>query len=119
MTAERKIINGLSDEDLLMPYLSQKLSFLLASLCLAGCVTSRTDINDMRGSNQPVEYRQGFVEGCDSGYNAAGSNSYFYRKDIDRYLNDKLYQKGWLDGLDKCRKSYDNSIWSFFTGQKY
>jgi len=45
----------------------------------------------------PLEYRQGYADGCAS---ASGSE----RKDANRFRNDGQYRSGWQDGNALCRK---------------
>ena len=45
----------------------------------------------------PLEYRQGYADGCAS---ASGGE----RKDATRYRSDAQYQAGWMDGNALCRK---------------
>jgi hypothetical protein len=46
----------------------------------------------------PVEYRQGYADGCKS---ASGAES----KDAARFKSDGQYRTGWQDGYGICRKS--------------
>jgi hypothetical protein len=48
-------------------------------------------------SGFPLEYRQGFADGCAS---ATGAE----RKDGGRFRTDGNYNTGWQDGLAQCRK---------------
>jgi len=48
-------------------------------------------------SGFPLEYRQGFADGCAS---ATGAE----RKDVARFPADGNYRTGWQDGLAQCRK---------------
>ncbi len=48
-------------------------------------------------SGFPLEYRQGFADGCAS---ATGAE----RKDAGRFRTDGNYSTGWQDGLAQCRK---------------
>jgi hypothetical protein len=45
----------------------------------------------------PLEYRQGYADGCAS---ASGGE----RKDATRFRGDSQYQAGWMDGNAVCRK---------------
>jgi hypothetical protein len=45
----------------------------------------------------PLEYRQGYADGCAS---ISGSE----RKDATRFRNDGQYRTGWEDGNAMCRK---------------
>lgn len=48
-------------------------------------------------SGFPLEYRQGFADGCAS---ATGAE----RKDAGRFRAEGNYSTGWQDGLAQCRK---------------
>ncbi len=48
-------------------------------------------------SGFPLQYRQGYADGCAS---AGGAE----RKDTARFGNDGNYRTGWQDGLAICRK---------------
>jgi hypothetical protein len=45
----------------------------------------------------PLEYRQGYADGCASG---SGTE----RKDAARFKADGQYRSGWMDGSTVCRK---------------
>lgn len=74
---------------------------LLAALALGGCETRLSSTPP-----GPIEYRQGFAAGCDSGYVAAGHPYYGARKDALRYRYESLYQEGWDDGFATCKERY-------------
>ncbi|HXV80809.1 MAG TPA: hypothetical protein VEG60_13100 [Candidatus Binatia bacterium] len=46
------------------------------------------------GAGQPVQYKEGYMAGCDSGYVGAGHPYYRFSKDVTRYGNDNLYKQG-------------------------
>ena len=64
--------------------------------------TTMAQVNAMAGAQQPVAYKVGFMEGCDSGYVSAGNNSFIFKKDVERFGKDDLYQQGWNDGFNRC-----------------
>lgn len=74
---------------------------LLMAIFLAGCATALSETPD-----GPIPYREGFQDGCDSGYQAAGHIYYHWKKSVERFEADKLYASGWQDGYDKCKTSY-------------
>lgn len=78
----------------------------LLSVCLlvilTGCATKASDIRI-----GPPAYKEGFAEGCDSGYVAAGHPYYQFRKDTIRYTRDDQYKQGWNDGFATCKGQYD------------
>lgn len=88
-----------------------KLVTLLATvatlLAFTGCST-KLGSNEMRMTQgQPPEYADGFKNGCDSGYVAAGHPYYRASKDVRRMIDDKFYGMGWNDGFTQCKGSYE------------
>ncbi len=75
---------------------------LAIALLLVGCATNPSNI-----PVGPPAYKQGFAEGCDSGYVAAGHPYYQFRKDTYRFDSDKQYKQGWTDGFATCKGKYD------------
>ncbi len=91
---------------------------LISALFLSGCViapyqarysgppplqsTTLAQVNSMVGAQQPAAYKVGFMEGCDSGRVSAGDNSYIFKKDVERFKTDDIYQQGWNDGFNRC-----------------
>ena len=91
---------------------------LISTLFLSGCVvhysgarnqgppplraTTMAQVNSMAGAQQPAAYKVGFMEGCDSGRLSAGDNSYLFKKDVERFNTDDVYQQGWSDGFNRC-----------------
>ena len=49
-------------------------------------------------------FRDGYVDGCPSGFRDAGRDGYEqdYRKDITRYGRDPEYKQGWDQGYAAC-----------------
>lgn len=80
----------------------------LTAMSMFGCATSMQEANRAVGANQPVEYRTGYAEGCDSGYVAAGHPYYKFRKNTANYMADPLYKQGWDDGMTVCKSSYES-----------
>ena len=92
---------------------------LISALFLSGCVvhhsgpryqqgppplqtTTMEQVNSMAGAQQPAAYKVGFMQGCDSGRLSAGDNSFLFKKDVDRFNTDDVYQQGWNDGYNRC-----------------
>ena len=73
-------------------------------IIVAACATATS-----RAPTGPVEYRQGYAAGCDSGYSAAGHVYYRFNKDPVRYGTDRLYAQGWNDGLIVCKARYEST----------
>lgn len=74
-----------------------------ALLALTSCATMMDQT-----PKGPLAWRYGFMDGCDSGYVAAGNPYYKFNKDHERYLNDPLYKSGWDDGFATCKGKYDS-----------
>jgi len=85
---------------------------VLMVVALAGCQSTH---EQMVNQGYPPGYADGFKDGCGSGREAAGVNG-FFRKDVPRYLNEKVYATGWDDGFRQCQASAsaqpDQSDWS-------
>ena len=74
---------------------------LLAAFTVAGCGSVRETMIE-RG--YPPAYAEGYVDGCESGKDAAGGLFANARKDASRYAGDDQYTKGWDAGFEKCRR---------------
>lgn len=81
---------------------------ILLIFILVSCTTSMNNVDRQVGFSQPPAYKQGYRDGCDSGYVAAGHPYYRFSKDVTRFRNDELYQQGWQDGFSVCKGSYDS-----------
>jgi hypothetical protein len=68
--------------------------------------TSLAEANHRVGESQPVAYRVGFMQGCDSGHASEGNTLYQNRKDEVRYGKDELYRQGWDTGYLQCKNDY-------------
>ena len=66
--------------------------------------TSLEQVERLAGVQQPVQYKVGYQEGCDSGLLSAGDSSYKFQKDSHRYSVDDLYKHGWDDGYKNCQQ---------------
>ena len=96
-----------------IPIMRRTLACTLAACLLAGCATVAPPPEPPRAaplpptaepppppvnlSGFPLQYRQGFADGCAS---ATGAE----RKDGVRFPADGNYRTGWQDGLPQCRK---------------
>lgn len=74
---------------------------------ISGCATDMQRVDREIGSNQPPSYKQGYADGCDSGYVAAGHPYYRFKKDVIRFTSDNIYKQGWDDGFSVCKGKYD------------
>lgn len=83
------------------------LFIFIFSIIFAGCATDPGMVDRTVGASQPIEYKQGFRAGCDSGYVAAGHPYYSFSKDPARYESEGLYRQGWNDGFATCKGKYD------------
>lgn len=50
-------------------------------------------------SGYPPAFREGYLDGCETGRALIG-----IRKDERRFTSDALYAQGWRDGFDICKK---------------
>jgi hypothetical protein len=72
------------------------------ALSVAGCASAPPTKGEppapaVNLSGFPLEYRQGYADGCASATGAA-------RKDAARFGSDGNYRTGWQDGLAICHK---------------
>lgn len=84
-----------------------KLHWVLLSLAigLAGCQSAR---DQMLAEGYPPGFADGYQDGCGSGKTAAGAFTGEFKKNVPRYLKDKLYAEGWGDGFRQCQASQEN-----------
>jgi hypothetical protein len=85
-----------------------KRTAFLFLLALIGCATDMQRVDREIGAGQPLQYKEGYKAGCDSGYVAAGHPYYRFNKDVARYGNDNLYKQGWDDGFSVCKGKYES-----------
>jgi hypothetical protein len=78
----------------------------IALVGLTGCI-SFEQMDRNRVSHMPPEYREAYVDGCQSGRVAAGYPYARIRKSIDRYGSDSTYKQGWDDGYSACKSQYE------------
>lgn len=77
-------------------------------LVLTACAGDMERATDRAPSRPTQQYHDGYAEGCDSGYAAAGHPYYRYRKNAVRFDSGTQYQQGWNDGFAKCKASDEN-----------
>ncbi len=70
-------------------------------LLLAGCGTTMLTVPP-----GPGDYRDGFRDGCDSGYAASGNFLYVRAHDAERAEADREYDLGWQAGYGKCQARF-------------
>lgn len=75
----------------------------------ASCTTKMQTVDREVGASQPVSYKEGYKDGCDSGYVASGHPYYKFSKNVIRFNNDSLYKQGWEDGYGVCKSKYDST----------
>ncbi|MBI2311833.1 MAG: hypothetical protein HYU77_04930 [Betaproteobacteria bacterium] len=70
---------------------------------LAGCAgmggTSQPRAPNVNLSGYPPAFREGYLDGCETGRALIG-----IRKDERRFRDDAQYAQGWRDGYDICRR---------------
>jgi hypothetical protein len=89
-------------ENQMYKFIILSILFLTVSACgmkVKPIPTTAAEVNNMIGTSQPIEYRQGFRDGFDSGEVAKGNQFSEYAKDIVRYGSDTIYKQGWDDGF--------------------
>ncbi|KTB82475.1 lipoprotein [Pseudomonas syringae] len=81
--------------------------WLLLSLAivLAGCQSTR---DQMLAEGYPPGFADGYQDGCGSGREAAGASTGLFKKNVPRYLKEKLYAEGWTDGFRQCQAAQNN-----------
>lgn len=72
---------------------------LWSVVVMAGCQSTH---EQLIAEGYPPAFADGFQDGCGSGRGAAGANG-LYKKDVPRYLKDKVYAEGWGDGFRQCQ----------------
>lgn len=76
-------------------------------ILLTSCATDMQQVNREIGASQPPSYKEGYKDGCDSGYVAGGHPYYRFRKNVSRFNSDEIYKQGWNDGFSVCKGKYD------------
>ncbi|RMQ41288.1 putative Lipoprotein [Pseudomonas cichorii] len=71
---------------------------------LTGCQSTH---DQLVAEGYPPAFADGFQDGCGSGKEAAGAFTGLFKKDVPRYLKDKLYAEGWNDGFRQCQAMAD------------
>lgn len=87
-------------------------SVVMLSACSAQQITKMEIENDPSMAAQPVAYRQGFEEGCQSGVQEgrgwiAGDD---FKRDDARMKSDGDYALGWNDGARRCAGRFGGSF---------
>lgn len=85
-------------------------------LAVAGCQSTH---EQLVAKGYPPNFADGYQDGCGSGRQAAGAISGQFKKDVPRYLSDKVYAQGWTDGFRQCQAELEardrlpaDSIWN-------
>lgn len=87
----------------------KRIGLLVAATMIAfGCAPVNM-VTDRYTQGQPFEYKNGFKDGCGSGYVAAGHPYAAFKKDVNRFSYDKIYAQGWNDGMAVCKGSYEST----------
>ena len=72
-----------------------------------GCATSSSDVDKMVGADKSASYKDGFRDGCETGYAAVGAATSKFTKDAKRAQEDEQYSTGWTDGKKTCKDKYN------------
>ena len=76
-----------------------KKTCIVLLLALAGaCSTPPKKAPNVNLAGYPPEFREGYLQGCDS------ARKHSTKKDEKRYKADAQYAAGWRDGHDICGK---------------
>ncbi len=54
---------------------------------------------------KPAAYQDGYEDGCNSGFVAAGSLRHNFRQAEPRFKKEDDYRQGWMDAYGACKKS--------------
>lgn len=68
---------------------------------VAGCATSILTVPP-----GPHAFREGFRDGCDSGYAAAGNALYRKVEDAEKAASNEEYRLGWASGFAECQANF-------------
>ena len=71
---------------------------------LSGCVSQK---DSMIKQGYPVDYADGFEDGCHSGKKAGGSMFDQFKKDVSRFEKHQEYTQGWSDGFRQCESEQE------------
>ena len=85
-----------------------KLSILFITIFVTvACTKSRyAEHVEILLEDSPSSFKQGYIDGCVSGENAAGNYmTEFKRSEV--YLDDDLYRKAWHTGYDYCKEQLE------------
>lgn len=55
-------------------------------------------------ADKPAAYRDGYEDGCNSGYAAAGSLRRNFRQAEPRFKTEDDYRQGWMDAYGACKQ---------------
>lgn len=85
--------------------MNMRIALLGLIVALAGCQSAH---DQLLAEGYPPPFADGFQDGCGSGRQAAGSIGGIYRKDVPRFMKDRLYAQGWNDGFRQCQAMQDS-----------
>ena len=54
----------------------------------------------------PLAYKQGYTDGCNSGWNVAGNFMSIFKRS-EAYLKDDLYTQAWDKGYVYCKEQFE------------
>ena len=75
---------------------------ILLIIMLISCASNSIDYaGEALIKDKPIMFKQGFKDGCSSGYEAAGSDMAKSKKSKE-YASGDLYKQGWDEGFDHC-----------------
>jgi len=78
-------------------------------MLLSGCQTTPDASTHLKNAGKSASYVEGYDDGCNSGYFAAGASGYKLAKDVTRSNYDTQYVEGWNEGYAACKAKYQGS----------
>lgn len=87
-----------------------KILHVVMFLLISGCAAQQLkwERETLTRQGQPLEYIDGYEDGCSSGTKAAGNPYFRFAKDVRRFQVDELYAQGWRDGFEVCKAQYQS-----------
>ena len=79
---------------------------ILLIILLISCASNSIDYAGQSVvKDKPIIFKHGFKDGCNSGYEVAGSDMSKFKKSKE-YVSNDLYKQGWDQGFEHCINEY-------------
>ena len=85
----------------------KRIAIIILAFALSACAADDLKNRREKLAGKPEAYKDGYVDGCSSGNQVAGSPYYPFQKDPQRFESDKMYAQGWGDGFTVCKGELD------------